>query len=256
MVNSTLGQKVFEDQPACPVPRDKTIHAHRHDAEKSSQAPAAPGTLRPVANHFAMNDLAEISVTPLRDPAALLLRAMAEWGHQDDLWVFGYASLIWRPEFEAVEHQPATVHGWHRALRMRSRVNRGTPERPGLVFALVPGGSCRGVVYRIARDRAESELQRLWAREMPTGVYDPRWLPCRTPRGTVQALAFTLSRRSPSYVPALSDDEMLQILRLARGRYGTTLQYLLETAHCLRERGVRDREIERLVQLARRHQLV
>lgn len=202
-----------------------------------------------------MNELAAPPLAPLRDPAALLLRTVAEWGGQDDLWVFGYASLIWRPEFESVEHQPATVHGWHRALRMRSRINRGTPERPGLVFALVPGGSCRGVVYRIVRDKALQELDRLWAREMPMGVYDPKWLPCRTPRGTVQALAFTLSRRSPSYVPPMSDEEIVQILKHASGRYGTTLQYLLETAQCLRERGVRDREIERLVQLAQRHQL-
>jgi cation transport protein ChaC len=38
-------------------------------------------------------------------------------------------------------------------------------------------------------------------------------------------------------------------------RYGTTLEYLLETARALRERGVRDREIERLVALARRYRL-
>ena len=134
-------------------------------------------------------------------------------------------------------------------------MNRGTPERPGLVFALVPGGSCRGVVYRIGRERAESELDRLWAREMPTGVYDPRWLPCRTPEGTVEALGFTLSRRSPNYVSTLSDDELLHVLRGASGRYGTTLQYLVDTARSLRERGVRDREIERLMALVRRHEL-
>jgi cation transport protein ChaC len=195
-------------------------------------------------------------LTPLRDPGALLLKTMAEWGGERDLWVFGYASLIWRPEFESEEHLPATVHGWHRALRMRSRVNRGTPERPGLVFALMAGGSCRGVVYRIHKDRAACELQRLWAREMPTGVYDPKWLPCRTPRGTIPALGFTLSRRSESYVGRLPDDEIVHILRNACGCYGTTLQYLVETAKCLRERGVRDREIERLVRLAERHQLV
>jgi cation transport protein ChaC len=194
--------------------------------------------------------------TPLRDPNELLTNTRRQWGGARDLWIFGYASLIWRPGFEHDEHHPAVVHGWHRALRMRSRVNRGTPDRPGLVFALVPGGSCRGVVYRIARDRADDELQRLWLREMPTGVYDPKWLPCRTPRGTVQALAFTLSRRSPSYVPTLSDDEILHVLRAAQGRYGTTLQYLMETANSLRERGVRDREVERLVALAREHRLV
>jgi cation transport protein ChaC len=34
------------------------------------------------------------------------------------------------------------------------------------------------------------------------------------------------------------------------------LQYLVETAQCLSARGVRDREIERLVALAKRHGLV
>jgi len=186
-----------------------------------------------------------------RDPQAMLRQALQHWGGTHDLWLFGYASLIWRPAFDAAEQRLATVHGWHRALRMRSNINRGTPERPGLVFALIRGGSCRGVVYRIARERVEQELSRLWEREMPTGVYDPRWLPCRTPRGPVAALAFTLHRASPSHTGHIADEEMLHILREARGRYGTTLEYLLETAASLRRCGIRDREIERLERLAR-----
>ena len=196
------------------------------------------------------------ALKPFRDPAPMLDQLRRQWGGRHDLWVFGYASLIWRPEFDAVERRDAVVHGWHRALRMRSRVNRGTPEFPGLVFALLPGGSCRGVVYRLAADRAHHELDALWAREMPTGVYDPRWLPCRTPQGAVQALAFTLSRRSEACLPPLPDEQMVHVLRHARGRYGTTLQYLAETAHALKAHGVRDREIERLMRLARRHGLV
>jgi cation transport protein ChaC len=194
-------------------------------------------------------------VPPLRDPQALLVRAHHEWGGHADLWIFGYASLLWRPEFEFSEHRPARVHGWHRALRMASRINRGTPERPGLVFALLPGGSCHGAVYRIPRARVLAELERLWRREMPTGVYDPRWLVCRTAQGPIQALAFTLSRRSPQHTGHLPDAQMLDILRHSRGRYGSTLEYLLETARALQHRGVRDREVERLVALARRHRL-
>lgn len=190
-----------------------------------------------------------------RHPAAQLAKAKAEWGGETDLWVFGYASLIWRPEFDAVEQRPATVYGWHRALEMLSNVNRGTPECPGLVFALVGGGSCRGIVYRVERQHAEAELERLWAREMPNGVYDAKWLPCRTEQGNVPALAFTLSRASPSYVGPLHDAQMLAILRTACGRFGTTLDYLLGTAASLRGCGIRDREIERLVALARRHAL-
>ncbi len=190
-----------------------------------------------------------------RDPAEMLARTMQAWLRHDDLWVFGYASLIWRPEFDADEQRAAVVHGWHRALEMRSRVNRGSPERPGLVFALVPGGSCRGMAYRIDKGRAVGEMERLWLREMPTGVYDPKWMPCRTARGTVRALAFTLSRRSPNYTGRVADDEMLAILREASGRYGRTLDYLVETATSLRACGIRDREVERLVALARRHAL-
>ena len=190
-----------------------------------------------------------------RDPAASLAHARAQWGGRGDLWVFGYASLVCRPEFDAVEQRLARVHGFHRALKMRSRVNRGTPQRPGLVFALLSGGSCHGVAYRIARARVEDELPRLWAREMPNAVYDARWLPCRTAQGAVRALGFTLSRASPNYSGPIDDAQMLDILRGASGRFGTTLDYLLETAGGLAARGIRDPEVERLVALARRHAL-
>lgn len=196
------------------------------------------------------------AVPALRDPQQLLNQTLRRWGGDSDLWVFGYASLIWRPEFVHAEERRATVHGWHRALRMRSRVNRGSPECPGLVFALVRGGSCRGMAYRIDRERVEAELARLWVREMPTGVYDPKWVPCRTPAGTLQALAFTLPADSPSLTGELPEAQLLDILRNARGRYGSTLEYLDETARCLRRCGIRDREIERLVALARRNRLL
>ena len=195
------------------------------------------------------------SALHLRDPQPMLAHARKAWGGRLDLWVFGYASLIWRPEFHADEQRPAVVHGWHRALEMRSRVNRGTPDCPGLVFALVPGGSCRGMAYRVDRRRAGGELERLWAREMPTGVYDPKWLACRTPQGTVQALAFTLSRRSPAHTGRIPDAQMLEVLRCSVGRYGSTLAYLMETATSLRNCGIRDRDVERLVALVRQHRI-
>ncbi|MDE2371562.1 MAG: gamma-glutamylcyclotransferase [Burkholderiales bacterium] len=187
----------------------------------------------------------------LRDPAVALQELRRRWPASGERWVFGYASLIWRPEFDAAEHRAARVQGWHRALRMRSRVNRGTPQQPGLVFALLPGGACRGVVYRLRPEQAEAELDRLWAREQPTGVYDARLLPAITPQGTVPALAFTLSRRSEACLPRLPDAEVLHILRHARGRYGSTLEYLAATATALRQCGLRDREVERLMALAR-----
>ena len=34
----------------------------------------------------------------------------------EDLWVFAYGSLIWRPGFEYLERVPARIAGLHRAL--------------------------------------------------------------------------------------------------------------------------------------------
>lgn len=191
------------------------------------------------------------SLKSLRDPHSLLEKTLREWGGHSDLWVFGYASLIWKPDFEFAERRPARVHGWHRALKMWSRINRGTPECPGLVFGMLSGGSCQGMVFRIPKAQGRDTLARLWKREMVTAVYDPRFLACHTTHGPVHALAFTLSRKSPSHTGLLSEDEYRRIFTESIGIYGTTLDYVQATLDELRRHNIHDRTLERLLRLAR-----
>lgn len=183
-----------------------------------------------------------------QDGDALLHQTQQQWQAQGgDLWVFGYASLIWRPEFDYTERREARVHGWHRALRMWSRINRGSPECPGLVFCLLAGGSCQGMVFRVPKADAEAVLVRLWQREMPIPVYTPRWLPCRTSVGRVNALSFTLPRSSPSYTGELTAQQYQRIFRQSAGRYGTTQDYAQRTLDGLRAVGITDRRLEHLL---------
>lgn len=170
--------------------------------------------------------------------------------HHGDLWVFGYASLIWRPEFSFIDRRPARVHGWHRALQMWSTLNRGTPECPGLVFALLSGGSCQGVVFRIPAAQASQALEDLWFREMPGDVYEPRWLSCRTAQGHVSALAFTLPRSSISFCGDLAPAQYRQIFNEASGRYGTTRDYAQRTYESLLLEGIDDLALKRLLKWA------
>ena len=93
-----------------------------------------------------------------------------------DVWVFGYGSLMWNPAFHHVELRPARLHGWHRSFCLWNTFGRGSPEKPGLMLALQPGGACAGVALRIAADAVPSELGVLWNREMLTGAYLPRWV--------------------------------------------------------------------------------
>jgi cation transport protein ChaC len=187
-----------------------------------------------------------------RDGAQMMRDTLAQWraqGPRPDLWVFGYASLVWRPEFDAAEQRLARVHGYHRSLQMWSRVNRGTPERPGLVFALMAGGSCSGLALRVPHERVEALMPTLWAREMPNPVYDPKWLRCQTAQGPVHALAFTLSRHSPNYTGALGAERYREIFTHSVGRYGSTLDYARQTWHGLRAHGIEDRALEKLLRL-------
>jgi glutathione-specific gamma-glutamylcyclotransferase len=176
----------------------------------------------------------------------------SDQGSQGDLWIFAYASLIWRPDFEFAEERFATLHGYHRALKMWSRINRGTPELPGLVFGLLPGGSCKGVAYRIPQAHVGTTLPALWEREMPNGgVYDPKWLHCKTALGTIKALAFTLSKRSPSHAGVLTEDHYRQIFLSACGRYGTTRDYAQLTFDKLHALGIHDHALGKLLQLVK-----
>ncbi|WP_042337591.1 gamma-glutamylcyclotransferase [Paraburkholderia ferrariae] len=174
--------------------------------------------------------------------------ALSGWDGASDLWLFGYGSLIWNPGLPTVENVRSRVHGYHRGLYLWSRVNRGTPEQPGLVLALDRGGSCAGVAFRLAAEGVMPHLEALWRREMAMGSYRPAWLPCVLAGGRrVSALAFVMRRDVATYTGKLNDATVRTVLGCASGRYGTTLDYVRRTVEALRESGMPDRALEQLL---------
>ena len=110
---------------------------------------------------------------------ASLAASLAHWDGHRPLWVFGYGSLIWKPEFEFEAREPARIHGYHRRLCLRSVTYRGTRECPGIVAGLDRGGSCLGMAYRIGAARVRNVFSQLWEREMFLGSYRPTWMRAR-----------------------------------------------------------------------------
>jgi cation transport protein ChaC len=176
----------------------------------------------------------------------------AGFEHEDeDLWVFGYGSLIWRPGFEHVERVPARLTGAHRALCVFSHVHRGTPEKPGLVLGLDLGGACRGVAYRVAAKHRAATIAYLRAREQATMVYR------ETVRGVtllaeperrVSALVYMVDRGHPQYAGRLDLATQLHLVRQGHGQSGNNRDYVLSTVEALESLGLYDRDLHLLAE--------
>ncbi|MES1948292.1 cation transporter ChaC [Salinisphaera sp. C84B14] len=78
-------------------------------------------------------------------------RNAGRFADRDELWLFGYGSLIYKAGFDYIERKPATITGWQRRFWQGSHDHRGTPAAPGRVATLVeaPGAVCAGMAYRI-----------------------------------------------------------------------------------------------------------
>jgi cation transport protein ChaC len=172
-------------------------------------------------------------------------------GEPGDLWVFGYGSLMWRTGFDYLERRLARLIGGRRALCVYSHIHRGTPERPGLVLGLDRGGSCRGIAFRVAAEKATATLSYLQERELVTKVYKEAIRPVELLEGAgerVRALCFLVDRSHPQYAGGLSREEQLHFVQQGYGRSGANPEYVVETVRHMRELGIRDAALEWLAE--------
>jgi cation transport protein ChaC len=165
-----------------------------------------------------------------------------------DRWVFGYGSLMWRPGFAFLERRAAIAHGRRRAFCIYSVHHRGTPARPGLVLGLAPGGAARGAAYRVAAAAWPGVYAYLREREQPTETYFEAWAPVRLAGGEpVQALVFLSDRAHPQWAGDLDLEAQARLIAGASGLSGRNVDYLRDLVTHLREEGVADAAMERLL---------
>ena len=163
----------------------------------------------------------------------------------DDVWVFGYGSLMWRPGFAFLEQRRALVRGWRRSLCIYSHIYRGTPERPGLVLGLDSGGSCYGVAFRVARSHWAATLAYLRERELVTSVYRERWVRLNLGGAeNARGLTYVVDRRHPQYAGFLERSRRLELVTGSTGQAGANRDYVFNTVEHLAALGIHDVELE------------
>ncbi len=188
---------------------------------------------RPATDDDHDNDVAEILRTRPEGP----------------LWLFGYGSLIWKPETAFTEARPGLAHGWHRRFCLGWDYRyRGCRDAPGLMMALDRGGTCKGMLYALPEAGLRAELDKLIRREvsMVPSAFPWRWISVATDAGKVRALTFAMNRNSSRYVAGLSDGELADVLATAYGFRGTMVEYLHSTVSKLEELGMHDTNLWRL----------
>ena len=160
-----------------------------------------------------------------------------------DVWVFGYGSLVWRPDFPFEETRVATVAGWGRRFWQGSTDHRGGPGAPGRVVTLIkdPQSVCWGRAYLISARRREDVIVHLDYREK--GGYSLHQAGMTFP-GTayrpVDGLIYIATPGNPNWLGDAPLSEIAAQVRSSQGPSGPNTEYVLELARALAEIGADD----------------
>lgn len=178
-------------------------------------------------------------------------------GSGGDVWVFGYGSLVWRPDFPFADRRPAYIEGWARRFWQGSTDHRGVPGAPGRVVTLVPAADmrCWGMAYRIAAAERAAVLAHLDYREKGGYRMDSIVLHFAAARGAgtplpTEGLVYHATPDNPNYLGPAAPEAIAAQVRASHGPSGPNVDYVLRLAEALREIGAEDAhvfEIERLL---------
>ena len=159
----------------------------------------------------------------------------------NDLWVFGYGSILWKVDFPFVERRTAHIKGWTRRFYQGSVDHRGIPGNPGRVVTLTdsPKEICFGIAYRLSNEGLEDTLAVLDHRER--GGYDRLEIDLHLETGhRVNGITYFASDANPNYLGHAETRDIAQQILGARGPSGENVEYVLQLEQTLSEIGSPD----------------
>jgi glutathione-specific gamma-glutamylcyclotransferase len=150
---------------------------------------------------------------------------------RDRVWVFGYGSLIWRPDFPFADRKRASIDGWTRRFWQGSHDHRGTADAPGRVVTLIaePNARCVGMAYLIEHDvfdHLDHREKNGYSRIDVTLAFDG---------GRADGVMYVAHRDNDAFLGDAPLDAIARQILVSRGPSGANVEYLFELARALRD---------------------
>ncbi|KAF9427594.1 Cation transport regulator-like protein 2 [Podila epigama] len=170
------------------------------------------------------------------------------------MWLFGYGSLIWRPDLEYEDSKAGYIKGHVRRFWQSSTDHRGTEEAPGRVVTLIPFDefSTRftkddqhssdqdditwGVAYKIPESKVAETKAYLDHREK--NGYETHFLDVYQPGSDIpiveKAIVYIGSTDNSEFAGPAPLEAIAEQIYKSHGPSGPNKDYLLNLAHALR----------------------
>jgi cation transport regulator ChaC len=164
-------------------------------------------------------------------------------------WIFGYGSLVWRPDFAFEERAPAEVRGFARRFWQGSPDHRGRHDAPGRVVTLVadPAERCAGVAYRVGAAVFDAVMTDLDLRESGGFERVDVTLHFRAgPRAPCAGVTYVAPPGNANFLGDAPLDEIVAQVARSRGQSGANRDYVLELARALRELDAEDPHVSEI----------
>ena len=162
---------------------------------------------------------------------------------QNEIFIFGYGSLVWKPDFESDRKFIACLPGYERRFWQSSVYHRGSKEKPGRCLTLVPseGSKCWGVVYQVkGNENVKKVYDYLFMREQSIGCYDLKMLPVvpkdkRINNGKpLMAMVYYATPKNPFYIEE-SEEKTAKCMSTSHGIAGHSIEYLFRVTDFMKE---------------------
>jgi len=170
---------------------------------------------------------------------------------EEQTWIFGYGSLMWRPGFDYLEKRLACVYGFRRNFCQASHDHRGTPDHPGRVVTLQPDSEsrCEGIAFRV-KAPAEGVFRYLDIREQDG--YERQVLCLNFKDGSSDVgVTWIASEGNPSWIGGEALNDVAHHISRSKGFSGSNIDYLFALENELNRLSIADTYIDQLCEQVR-----